>query len=179
MGRVLENSTSGERIVIRRSATETDGELLEFDVYLQPGAHVPAGHSHPCQVEHFEVLAGAVRFRVGGRSFSLGPGSSLTVETGRSHWFGNSGDEVAHLRVQVRPALRMEDVFATSVRCADPSSAAWWLRLLDWLLIPRDFRPEVGVPGVPAWMVGAVLTPLAWLRQSLRSRAAARQGFAQ
>jgi mannose-6-phosphate isomerase-like protein (cupin superfamily) len=165
---VLENSASGERIVIRRGGAETAGELLEFDVYLQPGAHVPAGHSHPRQVEHFHVIVGRVQFRIRGRSFWLGPGTRLTVSAGTSHWFGNRGDEVAQLRVEVRPALRMEEVFEAGVRCADASSAAWWLRLLDWLLIPRDFHPEVAVPGVSPTLVAAILGPLAWLRRSLR-----------
>ena|SRR5579859_2577367 len=168
MARVLENPISGERIVIRRGAAETAGELLEFDVYLRPGAHVPAGHSHPCQIEQFHVISGCIKFRVRGRSFWLGPGSQLSVRAGTGHWFGNAGTEVAQLRVEVRPALRMEEVFETGVRCADPSSASWWLRLLDWVLIPLDFRPELGVPGVPAWLLATGLAPLARLRQSLR-----------
>lgn len=167
MARVLENSASGERIVIRRGRAETAGELLEFDVYLQPGAHVPAGHSHPSQVEQFHVIAGRIQFRIRGRGFCLGAGSRLTVRAGTSHWFGNTGDDVAQLRVEVRPALRMEEVFETGARCADPSSAAWWLRLLDWVLIPLDFHPEVGVPGVSPWIIAAILGPLAWLRRSL------------
>ena len=168
MARVLENSASGERIVIRRGAAETAGELLEFDVYLQPGAHVPAGHSHPRQVEQFQVIAGRVQFRIHGRAFWLGPGSRLTVPEGTSHWFGNTGDEVAQLRVEVRPALRMEQVFETGVRCADSMAAMWWVRVLDWLLMPLDFQTELGVPGVSPRIVAAILGPLAWLRRSLR-----------
>jgi len=39
--RVIANALTGERIVIRRGAAETDGALLEFDLYLPPGGHVP------------------------------------------------------------------------------------------------------------------------------------------
>jgi quercetin dioxygenase-like cupin family protein len=169
MARVLENSASGERIVIRRGGAETAGELLEFDVYLQPGAHVPAGHSHPSQIEQFHVIAGRVQFRVRGRDFWLGPDSRLTVCAGTSHWFGNSGGDVAQLRVEVRPALRMEAVFERGVRCADSTAARRWVRLLDWLLMPLDFQTELGVPGVSPRIVAAILGPLAWLRRSLRA----------
>ncbi|MBO0706281.1 MAG: hypothetical protein J2P39_13235, partial [Candidatus Dormibacteraeota bacterium] len=55
-GRVIENPVSGERIVIRRSGAETGGALLAFDLFLPPGAHVPAGHVHPEQEERFTVL---------------------------------------------------------------------------------------------------------------------------
>ena len=164
MARVLDNPRSGERIVIVRSGAETGGELLEFDVFLQPGAHVPAGHVHPCQEERFRVLAGHVRFRIGARALMLGPGSQVTVRCGARHWFGNAGDDVAQLRVEVRPALRMEELFATTMRCADTASGAWWRRLLDWLLIPLDFRQEVAVPRVSARMITILLRPLAMLR---------------
>jgi quercetin dioxygenase-like cupin family protein len=171
MQRVLDNPRSGERIVIRRGAADTAGRLLEFDVFLQPGAHVPAGHVHPKQQEQFRVLAGRVQFRIDGRRFLVRSGSQLTVASGTRHWFGNAGSEVAHLRVEVRPALRMEELFATTVRCADARSAVWWLRLLDWLLIPRDFEHEVNVPRLPPNLVSAVLGPLAWLRRGLRAPA--------
>ena len=58
MLRVIDNARSGERIVIRQSGSETDGQLLAFDLFLQPGAHVPAAHSHPRQEERFTVLRG-------------------------------------------------------------------------------------------------------------------------
>lgn len=171
MQRVLENPRSGECIVIRRSAAETNGQLLEFDVFLQPGAHVPGGHVHPHQQEHFQVLAGRVRFRVHGRAVVLEAGNEISVLAGTNHWFGNAGERVAHLRVQVCPALRMQELFETTTRCADATAAVWWLRLLDWLLIPRDFATEVNVPRVPAGLVYAALCPVAWLRRGLHAMA--------
>jgi mannose-6-phosphate isomerase-like protein (cupin superfamily) len=169
MARVLDNPRSGERIVIRHSGADTAGELLEFDVFLQPGAHVPAGHAHPCQQEQFRVLTGQVRFRVAGRDVVVGPGNCLTVPAGTRHWFGNAGPSVAQLRVEVRPALRMQELFETTIRCSG-SASAWWTRLLDWALIPLDFQREVAVPNVPAWLVTTLLSPLAWLRLRLRRR---------
>src|SRR4051812_14096330 len=65
--RVIVNPASGERIVIRTSGAETGGRLLAFDLYLPPGAHVPARHVHPHQVESFTVLEGRMRFTIGRR----------------------------------------------------------------------------------------------------------------
>jgi quercetin dioxygenase-like cupin family protein len=163
MARVLENRRTGERIVIQRGAADTNGQLLEFDVFLQPGAHVPAGHIHPRQQEQFTVLTGSVRFTVRGRSFVSGPGTRLVVPSGASHWFGNIGRDVAHVHVEVRPALDLEALFERSMRCADPADSGW-MRLLNWVLIPFDFRRELRVPHVPNSVMTAVLSPLAWLR---------------
>jgi quercetin dioxygenase-like cupin family protein len=162
MQRVIDSPRTGEQIVIRRGGDETGGELLEFDLYLQPGGHVPARHLHPLQQERFTVLAGELRFRVGRRTVMARPGSALLVPRGTPHWFGNPGREVAHVRVEVRPALRMQELFESSAEWSH-SPGAWWRRLL--LLL--DFQHEVGVPHVPARVISVLLQPLAWLRVCL------------
>ena len=146
---------SGERIVILSSGSETGGELLLFDAFLQPGAHVPAAHVHPRQEERFTILAGRLRFRIGPRTILAERGMTLTVPGGTPHWFGNVGDGVAQVRVEVRPALRMQELFET---------VGW----LDWLLIPLDFPKELAVPHIPGWVVRAALTPLSWLRRAMQ-----------
>jgi quercetin dioxygenase-like cupin family protein len=164
-GRVIENPISGERIIIRVTGAETNGRLLVFDLFLPPGGHVPAGHAHPAQEERFTVLSGLMRFRLGRRAIVAHPGETIVVPAGTAHWFGNPGASVAHARVEVRPALRMQEFFemtealsATgrllSARLPRPAALA---RLL------LEFQREVAVPHVPAFLVRAVLTPLAWL----------------
>src|SRR5947207_1820189 len=101
---VVDNARRGERIVILRTGAETGGELLLFDAFLQPGAHVPASHVHPRQEERFTILSGKLRFRLGHQSLIAERGVSLTVPGGTPHWFGNIGDGVAQVRVEVRPA---------------------------------------------------------------------------
>ncbi|HXM58886.1 MAG TPA: cupin domain-containing protein, partial [Candidatus Dormibacteraeota bacterium] len=110
-GRVIHNPVSGERIVIRESGRETGGRLLSFDLFLPPGGHVPARHVHPEQEERFTIVAGRMRFRLGRRTIVARSGESVSVPAGRPHWFGNAGQDVAHARVEVRPALRMEELF--------------------------------------------------------------------
>ena len=168
MQRVIDNPRTGEHIVIRQSGADTGGQLLDFDLVLQPGAHVPAGHSHPRQEERFTVIAGRVRFRLGWRTVVAAPGTSVVVRSGTPHWFGNAGTDVAELRVEVRPALRMEELLETCVE-RSTRARAWWSRLIDLALIPWDFPREVGVPLVPSRLLAAALRPLAWLRPRLGS----------
>jgi quercetin dioxygenase-like cupin family protein len=107
---VIVNPTSGERIVIRESGRHNGGELLAFDLFLPPGCHVPAGHVDPIQEEGFTIISGRMRFRLGRRTIAANPGETVRVAPGSAHWFGNDRAEVAHARVEVRPALRMEEL---------------------------------------------------------------------
>lgn len=167
-GHVIDNPISGEHIVIRESGAETGGALLSFDLFLPPGAHVPARHVHPVQEERFTVVAGRMRFRLGrfGRRTILArPGDTVRVPAGTAHWFGNAGAGVAHARVEARPALRMEEMFETAaaMRVVRYVPGAPMPRLSELALFLIEFRRELTVPDMPAFLVRALLAPLAWL----------------
>ncbi len=83
-GRVIVNPISGERVVIRVSGAQTGGELLIFDLYLPPGAHVPARHVHPVQEEQFTVLAGQMK---------IWPASARLGVCGAAQTRARSGDQ--------------------------------------------------------------------------------------
>jgi mannose-6-phosphate isomerase-like protein (cupin superfamily) len=164
MPRIIDNPRTGERIVIS-DPSSGDGDVLEFDLFLQPGGHVPARHVHPRQEERFRVINGSMRFRIGKHTILAQPGETLVVPKGTPHWFGNSGHSVAQLRVEVRPPLRMQALFESTVERS--SYGAWWSRLTELALVLLDFQQEVGVPNVPACVVTLLLSPLAWLRLRL------------
>jgi quercetin dioxygenase-like cupin family protein len=117
-GQTLENPVTGERFTFIHTAASTDGELLAFDFALRPGGAVPIPHVHPIQTERFEVTAGRMRFRVGLRTVIAEAGDVVEVAPGVVHSFANAGDEEARLRVEVRPALAMEEMFAEVVALA-------------------------------------------------------------
>lgn len=171
-GRVIGNPISGERIVIRRSAAQTDGRLLAFDLFLRPRGHVPASHVHPAQEERFTVVAGRMRFRMGRRTIFAGAGETVVVPPGTPHWFGNPGPGESHARVEVRPALRMEELFemTEAVTRAGGFLGTRLPRLTDLALLLLEFQREVAVPDVPASLVRLGLTPLAWLARRRRLR---------
>jgi quercetin dioxygenase-like cupin family protein len=163
--RVIENPVSGERIVIRTTAAETGGELLEWDLFLAAGGRVPSSHSHPEQEETFSVIEGRMRFRLGLRSITAGPGDTVTVPPRTVHHFANVGSGTAHVAVRTRPALDMEELLATAAALAQNQHAAGH-RLpspVDLALFVGDFTREVRAPLLPVALVAAVLRPVGWL----------------
>jgi quercetin dioxygenase-like cupin family protein len=170
--RTIVNPLSGERIVIRQSSAQTHGELLAFDLYLPPGGHVPAGHAHPVQEERFFVVAGVMRFRVRGATVIAQAGEVVVVPPGTAHWFGNAGPGVAQARVEVRPALRMEEVLEAGA-AMQPIAAIFGVRLPRLRALARfllDFQRELAVPHVPPVVTRVALTPLARLRRHRNPR---------
>lgn len=164
-GRVIDNPRSGERIVIRASAAETGGQLLAFDLFLPPGGHVPARHVHPQQEERFTVLDGRMRFQFGRRTRVLRAGESVVVPAGSAHWFGNPGPGEARARVEIRPALRMQELLEASQRMSQrshlPGTHLPAPSALARILL--EFQPELAVPHIPAFVLRRFLTPILWL----------------
>jgi quercetin dioxygenase-like cupin family protein len=118
-GQVLDNPISGERITFRKTAADTDGELLAVDLGLRPDGHVPGAHVHPTQEERFEIVTGTMKFQKGLKIIMARAGDTVVIPPGTVHRFENAGDGPAHARVEVRPALRMEELFETTVALAE------------------------------------------------------------
>jgi quercetin dioxygenase-like cupin family protein len=164
-GQVIENPVSGERITFRETAADTGGELLAIDLELSPDGHVPGMHVHPIQEERFEVTEGTMGFKLGGKKVIAHPGDVVVVPPGVRHKFANAGDEEASARVEVRPALRMEQLFETTVALAEEgrTTRKGLPKPLDLALFVREFEQEVKAAFPPAWVQRATLAPLAWL----------------
>jgi quercetin dioxygenase-like cupin family protein len=164
-GQILENPVSGERIVFRKTAADTDGELLAFELFLDPDGHVPGAHVHPEQEERFEVVKGTMKFRRGLETVVARAGDTVVVPPGTVHRFENAGEEPAHVLVEVRPALRMEQLFETATALAREgrTNGKGLPKPLELALFVREFEREVRAPLVPASLVRAVMMPLVWV----------------
>ena len=120
--RLIVNPLSGERIVIRRPAT--GGAVLVWELNLAPGGHVPSRHRHPNQEESFTVVDGLVRFRVGRRRVTAGPGDTVRVAPGTLHHFANPGRLPALVSVETTPALEMEALLESAAAMAQDQDSA-------------------------------------------------------
>ena len=174
-GQTLENPASGERITFRQTSADTGGELLTIDLELPANRRVPGGqHIHPKQEERFEVVEGTMRFKMGRKRVIAGPGDVVVVPAGQKHDFANVGDGDALVRVEVRPALQMEQLFESAVGLAEQGRTMLGgiPRPLDLALFTQEFEDEVQGAFPPRWLQRIVLAPLAWVARR-RGRAAA------
>jgi quercetin dioxygenase-like cupin family protein len=175
-GQTLENPVTGERFTFTHTAATTDGELLAFDFALRPGGAVPIPHVHPIQTERFEVTEGQMRFKVGLRTVIAGPGDVVEVEPGVSHSFANAGGEDARLRVEVRPALAMEDMFADVIAMAQAgrmNRRGMPRNLFDLALLARTYDQEAHAPLMGVRVQRFLLAPLVWFARRRGARRAA------
>ena len=162
-GQMLDNPVTGERFTFTDTAASSGGELLAFDFVLRPGGAVPIPHVHPVQTERFEVVTGRMRFRVGLRTVHAGPGDVVEVAPGVMHAFANDGDEEARLRVEVRPALRMEEMFAEVVAMAEAGRMGRRglpRNLLDLATLARRYDQEAHAPFLSVGVQRMLLAPL-------------------
>ena len=164
-GQTINNPVSGEQITFLQTAADTAGELLEFELALSPDGHVPGAHVHPEQEERFHVLEGTMKFRMGLRRIVAEAGDTVIVPAGRVHRFANGGDTTARCRVEVVPALDMEQLLETTVELALEGNVTrkGMPKPLHLALFVRRFAREVRAPFPPAWMVRVLMAPLAAL----------------
>lgn len=164
-GQILDNPVSGERMAFRKTAAETGGRSLTLDLYLTPDGHVPATHVHPVVEERFTVLQGRMRFRRGLRRVVAHEGDVVTVPPGALHRFANAGPGPAHVLVEIEPALRMEDLFETTMALAKEARTLpnGMPKPLEMALFLREFEREIRVPLVPWRLIRLLTAPLAAL----------------
>ncbi len=176
-GQMVENPVTGERIVFRQTSADTNGELVAIDLALPVGGHVPGVHIHPLQEERFEVTSGQMKFRYGMKTIVAGPGETVVVPAGKIHSFAQYGDEPSQCRVEIRPALKMEQLFETTVRLAQEgrTNKKGLPKPLDLALFVERFKDEVKAPFPPAWFVRLVTTPLRAMARRRDQRKASRR----
>jgi quercetin dioxygenase-like cupin family protein len=172
----LENPVTGERFTFTDTAASTGGELLAFELGLRPGGAVPIPHVHPIQTERFEVVEGLMRFRIGLRRRLAGPGDVVEVAPGVMHAFANAGDVEARVRVEVRPALAMEEMLAEVVAMAEAglmNRRGLPRRLRDLATLARKYDQEAHAPFVTVGVQRLLLAPLARGQRGSMARAPA------
>ncbi|HYI19589.1 MAG TPA: cupin domain-containing protein [Solirubrobacteraceae bacterium] len=162
-GQSFSNPVSGERITFLQTAADTDGALLEFELELTADGHVPGAHVHPEQEERFHVLEGEMTFRLGLRKIVATAGETVVVPAGRVHKFANKSGAPVRARVEVVPALDMEDLLTTTAELAieGNTNRKGMPKPLHLALFVGRFQREVRAPFPPAPLVRALMAPLA------------------
>ncbi len=151
-GDILDHPVTGEKIIFRKTAKDTSGDLMQADVIMRPHGFVAAEHVHPLQEERFEVLSGSVKFRVNGVKREVRAGEITVVPPRTPHVWWNDGDQEAHVLVDVRPALRFDEFFETFFGLAQAGKVdkkTGLPNLLVMALILREFEKEITLAQPP------------------------------
>ena len=153
-GDMLENPITGERLLFRKTSSDTGGEAVVLETFVKPDGFVAAAHVHPYQEERFEILDGSVGFMLGGKEFVAGPGEKLTVPTGTPHRFWNAGEEEARFACEVRPALQFEQLIETMFALASDgkTNSRGLPNPLRLAVTANATFDTVRLPFPPAWM---------------------------
>ena len=164
-GDELRHPVTGERIVWRQVARDTDGALLQADLFALPEASPAAPHVHPRQEERFEVLAGTLKVNVDGVETTLGPGDVTVVPPGTPHTWWNVGHDEAHVVADIRPAMRTEMFFETLFGLASDGKTdrKGLPKPLQLATLVTEFSDEVRLARPPVIVQRVLFVPLAAL----------------
>lgn len=112
-GSEIVNSRTGQRTIFLQTATVTQGAYLRMESFHPSGQPAEPEHVHPFQESRCEVLSGTLHFRIADAERIVSAGETLDIPRNVPHYFWNDGDEEAHAIQEFRPALNIEDFFAT------------------------------------------------------------------
>jgi quercetin dioxygenase-like cupin family protein len=90
---------------LRFLVDETDGkgEMVVFEMAVQPDARVPAAHHHEAVDECVYGLAGTMTTTLDGVAHEIRPGDSLFIPRGRVHHHANRHGEPAKALIVLTP----------------------------------------------------------------------------
>ena len=169
----LVHPVTGERIVFRRRASDTAGELLEMNLYLGASGFVAAEHVHPNQEERFEISGAPAMFRVGGVERLYQPGEVAVVPPGTPHTWWNPGDQEITTLIQFRPALDIETFFETFFGLARDGKVGRRNGLpnpLQMMVLARDYRRSLQLPRARQRVLYPIAVALAPIGRALGFR---------
>ena len=170
-GKLIEDPISKQRITFLKTARDTFGEILRFEVCMASGGFMNR-HMHPTQQERVEVLSGTVRFRIRSRERNLASGQALVVNPGEAHEVHNQSGADAVLVIEVRPALKtergLEIIFGLAIE--GKTNHGRPRNVLQRAIIAYEYMNEVALPGIPLVVQRTTVAPLAALGRLLGYR---------
>lgn len=109
----LENRVTGDRMLVLRRECDSEGEVLEVQFDLPPGAAGSHMHRHHVIEERFEVLDGALQMCVNGVWQTLTPGAAVVIRPGQAHRFRNDSHAWVSFTTELRPPVHFERFLRT------------------------------------------------------------------
>lgn len=144
----------GGQLTIQITGEETNGELLEMKAVYPAHSDRPPFHYHPYQEEHFQVLKGKFRTKIGDVEYTYETGEQFDVPINTPHWMYNVSDEEGCLLWQVRPAMKTQAFLETmwGLEADGKFNAKGTPKLLQLAVILREYSNEFRAASPPYWV---------------------------
>ncbi len=144
-GDVIENSVTGERVVVLIGSGESRDGSIAGHLFVRPGGAVAVEHVHATVSERFRVIEGRLGVRIGGRESVLEKGADVTITPGVAHDWWNPGPGEAQVLVEVEPGRRFELMLSTLFGLANDrlTNSKGVPHLLQLAVIAREFRDVI------------------------------------
>jgi hypothetical protein len=151
-GDAIESPVAGARIVFCKTASDTNGELLQYEEFLKGFGRGQLEHVHPYQEERFQIISGTARISVDGQERDYGADETVVVPSGVRHAWRNPSEKQVHLIIEFRPAMRLETFLETYFGLAkdgkvNPKSGL--PNSFQLAVVAREFKDEVYVTRLP------------------------------
>lgn len=154
---VIENG-AGERLTFARRIQEPDGDRLEGESLVSPGAGPPM-HVHYQQEEAFTVVRGRLGYqRLGEASAFAEAGQSVVFRAGEPHRFWNAGEDDLHCTAYLKPIGNVEYILAALFE-SQRNNGGRRPNPFDVAFLMQRYRSEFGMSAIPAG-VQQVVFPL-------------------
>jgi quercetin dioxygenase-like cupin family protein len=173
-GEQIDNPVVGLSLRFVQTAADTGGELLEMEATYEPSSVEAVAHFHPSQREHFEILEGTMKARIGDAPVrELKAGEAIDIDAGVVHSMWNPGPEIARTSWETRPALRTEEFFETTFRLAreGKTNDKGVPGPLQVAVVASEFQDEFRTISPPPALQSVVLAVLAPIGRLLGRRA--------
>jgi mannose-6-phosphate isomerase-like protein (cupin superfamily) len=171
--RNIENTVTGERMIFRKTSSETAGKLFQAEFLMKPHSKGLAtiAHVQPELEQRLEVLSGTMNYTLGNEKNRIArPGDKVIIPPKTSHSIWNDGDEELRALDEYSPAYDMEKFFETCYGLAKDGKCnkkTGVPSLSQLAVMMRSFKKEIG-PGSPSgrilWALSVVIAPIARAR---------------
>lgn len=143
------DNKSGEVLIFKALKRDAQGEYLEVENFVSPGAGPPM-HTHHRQEEALTVVTGKIAYQVNGEAVKYaGPGEQLVFKAGVSHKFWNAGQDTLHCVGYIRPpdniVYFLGEIFESQARAQRPRPS-----MIDAAFLTTKYKSEFRMDEIPA-----------------------------
>jgi quercetin dioxygenase-like cupin family protein len=154
-GKTINQPVAGEHAEFIQTSATTDGKLLEMEVHMDPHGFVTVEHTHPFSEETFKILKGTITMSVNGKTSTVPSGETRVVPPGTPHQWFNKSDEEAAVRVEFRPASRIEYLFENGAGLAVDGKVNKKSGLPNFwqiMVFGKAYAPDMRMVKPPWWL---------------------------